>query len=51
MNEQLAIQNLDTLRRLIAEVRAAADAGDVERLRMLYGMGLGTDSVTTEDRG
>ena len=50
MNDQAAIQNLDFLRQLIAETRAQAPAEDMERLRMIYGMGVGTDSVTGEDR-
>jgi hypothetical protein len=35
MNEQAAIQNLDFLRLLIAEARAAEPYEDMERLRML----------------
>ena len=50
MNDQAAIQNLDFLRQLIAETRAQAPSEDMERLRMIYGMGVGTDSVTQEDR-
>lgn len=50
MNDQAAIQNLDYLRRLIAETRAAEPYDDMARLRMLYGMGVGTDAVTEEDR-
>ena len=50
MNDQAAIQNLDFLRRLIAEARAAAPADDMERLRMFSGMGVGTGSVAQEDR-
>jgi hypothetical protein len=40
-----AIQNLEFLRRLIAESRAQQETQDMERLRMFYGMGVGTDSV------
>lgn len=43
MNEQAAIQNLDFIRQLIAEARADIPYEDMERLRMIYGMGLGTD--------
>jgi len=50
MNDQAAIQNLDFLRQLIAETRAATPADDMQRLRMFTGMGVGTDSVTQEDR-
>ena len=48
--DQPAIQNLDYLRELIAMVRAASEMDDMDRLRMIYGMGVGTDSVTQEDR-
>ena len=48
--DQSAIQNLDYLRELIALVRAASEMQDMERLRMIYGTGTGTDSVTQEDR-
>lgn len=48
--DQPAIQNLDYLRELIAMVRAAGEMEDMERLRMIYGMGVGTDSVTQGDR-
>lgn len=50
MNDQAAIQNLDFLRQLIAETRAPVPSEDMDRLRMLYGMGVGTDAVTQEDR-
>ena len=50
MNDQAAIQNLDFLRRLIAETRGDVPADDMERLRMFTGMGVGTDAVTQEDR-
>ena len=48
--EDLAIQNLDFLRQLIAETRG--DYADMAVLRMLQGSGMGTDSLTTqqEDR-
>lgn len=49
MNE-VSIQNLDFLRQLIAEARAEVPMEDMERLRMIYGLGVGTDSVTEEDR-
>ena len=51
MNQDPAIQNLDFLRQLIAEIGAMPQA-DAERLRMLYGTGMGTDGLTTqqEDR-
>lgn len=45
-----AIQNLDYLRELIALVRAGSQMEDMARLRMIYGTGTGTDSVTEEDR-
>lgn len=38
-----AIQNLDFLRQLIAEARKDAPQADAERLRMLYGTGMGTE--------
>jgi hypothetical protein len=38
-----AIQNLDFLRQLIAEVRAEDPYVDMEKLRMLYGYGVGTE--------
>ena len=47
---QPATQNLDYLRELIALVRAASEMEDMARLRMVYGTGTGTDSVTQEDR-
>ncbi len=50
MSDQAAIQNLDFLRQLIAESRGDVPSEDMARLRMLYGTGLGTDSVTQEDR-
>ena len=50
MSEQAAIQNLDFLRRLIAESREDVPYDDMARLRMIYGMGVGTDAVTQEDR-
>lgn len=43
MNDQAAIQNLDYLRQLIAETRAQDPADDMERLRMFYGTGMGTE--------
>ena len=50
MNDQGAIQNLDYLRQLIAETRGDQPIDDLERLRMFYGMGVGTDIATSEDR-
>ncbi len=50
MNDQAAIQNLDFLRLLIAESRAQKPYQDMERLRMIYGTGMGTDAATEEDR-
>jgi hypothetical protein len=38
-----AIQNLEFLRQLIAESRAREPGLDAERLRMIYGTGMGTD--------
>ena len=43
MDEQAAIQNLDFLRQLIAEARADIPYEDMERLRMIYGLGIGTE--------
>lgn len=43
-----AIQNLDYLRQLIAEARADRPLVDMDRLRMLTGTGMGTDSLTTK---
>ena len=43
-----AIQNLDYLRQLIAAVRDAGMWDDMERLRMIYGTGMGTDGVSQE---
>jgi hypothetical protein len=42
MNEP-SIQNLDFIRQLIAELRADEPYDDLERLRMIYGQGIGTD--------
>lgn len=47
---EAAIQNLDYLRQLIEAVRAYETMDDMERLRMIYGTGVGTDSATGEDR-
>jgi hypothetical protein len=46
--QEPAIENLDYLRQLIAEIRSSYD--DMERLRMLYGTGMGTDALQQEDR-
>lgn len=43
--DESAIQNLDYLRQLIAEVRAQSEWEDMERLRMFYGLGVGTGMV------
>ena len=42
---EAAIQNLDFLRQLIAEARRDAPYEDMERLRMISGTGMGTDTV------
>jgi hypothetical protein len=42
-----ALQNLDFLRQLISEIRDMPQ-DDAERLRMLYGTGLGTSNLTTQ---
>jgi len=47
MNQDPAIQNLDFLRQLIAEIRDLPQ-DDADRLRMLYGTGAGTDGLTTQ---
>lgn len=47
--DQPAIQNLDFIRQLIAEVNSLP-ADDMARLRMLYGTGMGTDAVSQEDQ-
>jgi hypothetical protein len=48
----MAIQNLDYIRQLIEAVRAYETMSDMERLRMIYGTGVGTDTVADqqEDR-
>jgi len=48
----MAIQNLDYIRQLIEAVRAYETMADMERLRMIYGTGTGTDTVADqqEDR-
>ena len=43
-----AIPNLEYLRQLINEVRQAEPQMDAERLRMLHGYGVGTDSMTNK---
>jgi len=43
MNEIPAIQNLDLLRQLIAELRQEQPYMDALKLRMLQGSGMGTD--------
>lgn len=47
MDNPPAIQNLDFLRQLISEIRSLPQ-DDIERLRMLYGTGMGTDGLTTQ---
>ena len=47
MNQDPAIQNLDILRLLIAEINSLPQ-DDADRLRMLYGTGMGTDSITAQ---
>ena len=44
-----AIQNLDYLRRLIAEVRGEDPILDMLRLRMMQDTGMGLDDVRQED--
>jgi hypothetical protein len=46
--DETALQNLDFLRQLIAEVRESEASADAERLRMLQGYGVGTDALTVE---
>jgi hypothetical protein len=46
---QPALQNLDYLRQLIAETRAANPQADADRLRMLHGYGVGTDQMTQKN--
>ena len=50
MNDQAAIQNLDFLRRLIAEARADRPYEDMERLRMLQYQGAPMTTEPQEDR-
>lgn len=45
MNEHPAMVNLEFLRQLIAELRGDQPMDDLERLRMIYGTGTGTDAV------
>ena len=47
MDNPPAIQNLDFLRQLIAEIRDLPQE-DAERLRMFYGTGVGTNGITTQ---
>jgi len=44
----MAIQNLDYIRQLIEAVRAYETMSDMERLRMIYGTGAGTDTVADQ---
>jgi hypothetical protein len=50
MNES-AIQNLDYLRQLIAELRTESPYMDMQKLRMLQGYGVGTDAMTNQQEG
>jgi len=50
MNEQAAIQNLDFLRQLIAELRAEQPSEDMETLRMLQYYGSPMITEPQEDR-
>lgn len=43
-----AIQNLEYIRQLIDAVRAYEAMDDMERLRMIYGTGAGTDTVANQ---
>jgi hypothetical protein len=45
--EQPAIQNLEFLRKLIAESKQMPSE-DETRLRMIHGTGMGTDAMTTK---
>lgn len=45
---EAAIQNLDYIRELISAVRAYEQMDDMERLRMIYGTGVGTDTVSEQ---
>lgn len=47
MDQIPVIQNLDFLRQLIAEIRDLPQ-DDADRLRMLYGTGMGTDGLTAQ---
>jgi hypothetical protein len=47
MDQPPAIQNLDFLRQLMAEIRDLPQ-DDAERLRMLYSTGMGTNGLTTQ---
>jgi hypothetical protein len=49
MTDPAAIQNLDYLRQLISETRAANPQADADRLRMLHGYGVGTDQMTQKN--
>lgn len=44
----MAIQNLEYIRQLIEAVRAYESMDDMERLRMIYGTGSGTDAVADQ---
>lgn len=50
MNEQAAIQNLEFLRQLIAEIRQEQPADDMETLRMLQFLGAPMITEPQEDR-
>ena len=44
----MAIQNLDYIRELINAIREYEAMDDMERLRMIYGTGSGTDTVASQ---
>jgi hypothetical protein len=46
-----AIQNLEYIRQLIDAVRQYESMDDMERLRMIYGTGVGTDAVADQQEG
>lgn len=48
MGDQGAIQNLDFLRKLIAESRQESPYKDMAKLRMISGTGTGTDAMASK---
>ena len=46
--DNAAIQNLDFLRQLIAEIRSDQNYDDAAKLRMLQGTGMGLDGIRQE---